>query len=174
MPTPKKVETVRELQELFSTATVAISTDYRGLTVADLTALRRRLRDAGIEFHVVKNTLARLAAEQAGRPAFHQILEGPTALVVSSGDQVEAAKTLAEYVRTSRLNLQVRGAVLDRRVLTPAEVSILATLPPRQVVLGQLVGGMQAPLANLVQVLNALLAGLVRVLDARAKQLAGT
>lgn len=171
MPTPKKVETVGQLKELLQKATLAIAADYRGLTVADMTALRRRLREAGVEFHVVKNTLARLAAQRAGRPAFTQLLSGPTALAVGFGDQVEVAKTLTEYLRTSRLNVTVRGAVLDSRVLNPEEVHALAVLPPREVILGQVVGGIQAPLVGLVSVLNGLLGSLARVLDARAKQL---
>lgn len=173
MPTPKKVERVRELQDLLARASVAIATDYRGLTVADLTALRRRLRDGGVEFHVVKNTLARLAAQQAGRPAYQELLSGPTALAVGFGDEVEAARILADHLRVSRLSLPIRGAVLSDRVLTPEEVESLATLPPRQVLVGMVVGGIQAPLAGLVFALNGLLGGLVRVLDGRAKQLSG-
>lgn len=172
MPTPKKVETVERLQELLAKATVAIAADYRGLRVADMTALRRRLREAGVEFHVVKNTLARLAAEKAERPSLQKLLTGPTALALSSGNEIEAAKVLTEYLRTSRLPLSVRGAVLDGRLLGPDEVSTLATLPPREVILSQVLGGIQAPLVGLVSVLNGLLSGLVRVLDAREKQLA--
>ena len=153
-------------------ATVAIATDYRGLTMADLTALRRRLRDSGVEFHVVKNTLARLAAQQAGRTAYHELLGGPTALALSYGDEAGAAKALTDYLRTSRLNLPIRGAVLASRVLSTEEVSVLASLPPREVIVGRVLGGMQAPIVNLVFVLNGLLGGLVRVLDARAKQAA--
>ena len=171
MPTAKKMETVSQIQAMFQKTTVAIAADYRGLTVADLMMLRRRLREAGVELHVVKNTLARIAAQQAEKPLFHDLLEGPTAFVVGFGDQLMAAKALTEYVRTSRLNLPIRGAVLDDRLLSAQEVQVLANLPPREVVLAQLMGGMQAPVAGLVSALSGIVGGLVRVLDARVNQM---
>lgn len=174
MPTAKKAETVAEVQDLIERATIAISTDYRGLSVADLTALRRKLREAGVEYHVVKNTLGRIAAQNAGRLTYLEMLSGPTALAFGFGDQVEAAKSLTDYLRTSRLNLPVRGAVLDNRVVDTAGVQMLATLPGRNVLIGQVLGGIQAPLVGLVSVLNGVTSAFVRVLDARAKQLAGS
>ena len=174
MPTAKKAETVTGIQDLIQRATIAISTDYRGLSVGDLTALRRRLREAGVEYHVIKNTLGRLAAQNAGRPAYLEVLSGPTALAFGFGDQVEAARSLTEYLRTSRLALPVRGAVLDGRVVDPAGVQALAALPTKDVLIGQVLGGLQAPLVGLVSVLNGVTSAFVRVLDARAKQLAGS
>lgn len=173
MPTPKKAETVRELQDLLERANVAIATDYRGLKTSDLTALRRRLREARVEYHVVKNTLARRAAVAANRPALPEILTGPTALALGFGDEVEAARVLTDYIRTSRLNLPVRAAVLGGRVLDPPGVQSLAALPTREVLIGQVLGGIQAPIAGFVGVLGAVLGGFVRVLDARVKQLEG-
>lgn len=173
MSTPKKAAIVRELQDLFERANVAIVTDYRGLKTSDLTALRRRLRDARVEYHVVKNTLGRRAAVAANRPALPEVLTGPTALALGFGDEAEAARVLTDYIRTSRLNLPVRGAVLGDRVLDTAGVQTLATLPPREVLIGQVLGGIQAPIAGFVGVLSAVLGGFVRVLDARAKQLEG-
>lgn len=156
---------------MFQRANVAIATDYRGLTTADLTALRRRLREARVEFHVVKNTLATRAAEQAERRALPQLFTGPTALALGFGDEVEAAKSLTDYIRTSRITLPIRGAVLGERVLQTTEVQSLASLPSKEVLLAQFMGGLNAPVVGLVTVLNALLAGFVRVLDARAKQM---
>lgn len=127
-----------------------------------------------MEFHVVKNTLATRAAEQAQRPALPGLLTGPTALVLGFGDEVEAAKSLTDYIRASRITLPIRGAVLGERVLQTAEVQTLASLPARDVLLAQFMGGLNAPVAGLVTVLNALLAGFVRVLDARAKQMGDT
>lgn len=173
MPTAKKAETIAEVQDLIARATIAISTDYRGLKVSDLTALRRRLREVGVEYHVIKNTLGRRAATEAGKPAYLEVLSGPTALAFGFGDQVEAARTLTEYLRTSRLNLPVRGAVLEERVLDPAGVQSLATLPSKDILVAQVLGGIQTPLVGLVSVLSGVSAALVRVLDARAKQLAG-
>lgn len=171
MPTAKKAARVEELQDLFGRASVAISTDYRGLKTAELTALRRKLREARVEYHVVKNTLGRRAAMALGRTAMPDMLTGPTALAVGFGDEVEAARALTDYIRTSRLNLTVRGGVIKDRVLSPAEVQSLATLPPREVVIGQVLGGIQAPIVGLVSVVNGVLSGFVRVLDQRAKQL---
>lgn len=174
MPTAKKAARVQELQELFQRANLAISTDYRGLKTAELTALRRRLRESKTEFHVVKNTLGVRAANQAQRTALPDLLKGPTGLVLSFGDEAESARSLSEYLRTSRLNLPVRGGMLGNRVLAPADVQTLATLPPRNVVLAQVMGGFQAPIAGFVGVLSAVLSGFVRVIDARAKQLEGS
>lgn len=173
MPTAKKAARVDELQDLFQRANLAISTDYRGLKTAELTALRRRLRESKSEFHVVKNTLGIRAAEQAQRPALPQLLNGPTGLVLSFGDEAETARSLSEYIRTSRLNLPVRGGLLGNRLLQPADVQMLATLPPREVVLAQVMGGFLAPIAGFVGVLSAVLSGFVRVIDARVKQLEG-
>ena len=172
VPTTQKEQTVKELEALLSNATVAIAADYRGLSVAELTALRRKLGEAGVQFHIVKNTLAIIAAQRLGRGVMSEILVGPTALAVSAGDQVEAAKTLLDYVRASRVNLAVRGALLDNRVLSPESLQTLANLPRKEVLLAQLLGSMQAPISGLASVLNQTLASIVYVLDARAKQLA--
>lgn len=122
----------------------------------------------------MKNTLATRAAEQAERRALPKLLTGPTALALGFGDEVEAAKSLTDYIRTSRITLPIRGAVLGERVLQMAEVQSLANLPAREVLLAQFMGGLNAPVAGLATVLNALLAGFVRVLDARAKQMGDT
>lgn len=173
MPTVKKADTVAGIQDLIQRATIAISTDYRGMRVADLTALRRKLREAGVEYHVIKNTLGRLAAQNAEQAAYLEVLNGPTALAFGFGDQVEAAKSLTDYLRASRLNLPVRGAVLDGRVLDTAGVQALAALPSKNILLAQVLGGIQTPLVGLLTVLNGVTSAFVRVLDARAKQLAG-
>ena len=173
MPTAKKADTVADIQDLIQRATIAISTDYRGMRVADLTALRRKLRENGVEYHIIKNTLGRLAAQNAEKAAYLEVLSGPTALAFGFGDQVEAAKSLTDYLRASRLNLPVRGAVLDGRVVDSAGVQALAALPSKNILLAQVLGGIQAPLVGLVSVLNGVTSAFVRVLDARAKQLAG-
>ncbi len=172
MTTAKKVATVAELQDLFERANLAIATDYRGLTTGDLMSLRRKLREARVEFHVVKNTLATRAAEGAQRTGLPELLKGPTGLALGFGDEVEAARNLTDYIRTSRITLPIRGGVIGNRTLQTQEIATLATLPTREVLLAQFMGGLNAPIAGLVTVLSALLAGFVRVLDARAKQMA--
>jgi large subunit ribosomal protein L10 len=174
VPTAKKVESVQELEELLAKATMAIAADYRGLTVAEMTALRRKLGEANMKFQVVKNTLAILAAQKVGKGAMQELLVGPTALAVGEGDQVEATKTLLDYVRTSRLNLTVRGGVMDDRVLNPEQLQTLASLPKKEVLVAQLLGTMQAPMGGLVSALNQVVSSIVYVLDARANQLANS
>lgn len=173
MPTPKKEMTVNELTELFARATLVVAGDHRGLKVSELQGLRRAVRSGNAEVHVVKNTLARLAANAANRPAVLELLSGPTTLVLGFGDQVEAAKALTDYLRSSRLAFPLRAAALDGRVLSPDALNALASLPPRDVLIAQLLGTLNAPVAGLATVLNQVIAGFVRVLDARAKQLAG-
>ncbi len=171
MPTAKKAVTIAELTELFSKATLTVAGDHRGLTAADLRGLRRGVASANAEVHVVKNTLGRRAATAANRTAVLELLIGPSALVMGFGDQVEAAKALTEYLRTSRLAFPLRGAELDGQVLSAEGFNSLAALPPRAILLAMVLGTMQAPITGLATVLNEVIAGFVRVLDARAKQM---
>lgn len=169
----EKKEVVTQLADKLSQCKIAITTDYRGLPVAEMTELRRRLRQRQVEYRVVKNTLVRFAAEQAQRSEFTQIVEGPTAIAFGYDDITEPAKALLEYVRSSGSILKIKGGLVDRRVLSAAEVAGLATMPPREVLVAKLLGGMKGPIVGLVNVLNANLTGLVYVLDARVKQLEG-
>lgn len=172
MPTERKREIVRHLADLLGRSTIAILTDFRGLSANEMNELRRQMRDAGMELRVVKNTLTRLAAQQSGKAGMVQILEGPTAIAFGYDKDVAApAKAIMDYVRTSRQRLGVKGAVLDSRVLTASEVSQLATLPPRDVVMGQVLGTMQMPVASLLGVLSAASRTLLGVLQARLEQL---
>jgi large subunit ribosomal protein L10 len=151
---------------------MAVATEYRGMTMAELTDLRRSLRKAGVEFHVVKNTLARIAAEQAGNPALKEILTGPSALAIGGEDQVAPAKALNDYVRANpRTLLKVVGGVLDGKALTPAQVTALATLPSREELIAKMLGSMNSPIANLVGVLGGPVRALTYVLQARQRQL---
>lgn len=169
----EKKETVEQLAEKLAQCNVAITTDYRGLPVAEMTDLRRRLRQREIEFRVVKNTLARRAAEQAERHEFTSIVDGPTAVAFGYGDIMEPAKALAEYIRATGSVLKIRGGLVDRRVLSAAEVTSLATMPSRGVLIAKMLGQMKTPIARLTHVLNASLASIVYVLNARATQLEG-
>ena len=169
----KKKEAVSQLAEKLSGCNIAITTDYRGLSVAEMTELRRGLRQVGTEYRVVKNTLARFAAEEAGKEGLNQIIEGPTAIAFGYADITEPAKALIDYIRSSRGALRIRGGLLEQRVLTPSQVEALATLPSREVLVAKLLGGMQGPIFGLVQVLSATLAGFVGLLSARVKQLEG-
>ncbi len=172
MPTAKKAATIDDLEETIGRAKVAIATDYRGLKMSDLTTLRRRLREVDVELTVVKNTLAVIAAERAGKPNLKDALKGPSAIAFGYGDEVDAAKTLIEFIRTSRLPMTISGGLLGNdRVMTTEDVTSLALLPPKPVVIAQVLGAMQAPIASFVGGLSALVGGFAWALQARIKQL---
>ena len=158
MPTQHKVETVAELAERIARSTLAVAAGYLGLTVAEMGALRRQLRDAGVELRVIKNSLFRLAAEQAGRPEVAELAEGPTAIAFAYGDIVAPARALTDYVRTARNAFALRGAVADGRALSARDLEEVARLPSREVLIGQVAGALQAPLARLSYLLSASLA----------------
>ena len=151
--------------------TVAISTDYTGLSVSAMTELRRSLREKNVQFRIVKNTLAYRAADAAGRPAFKEIVDGPTAFAFSNGEPVDPAKALVDFIRTTRSPLKIRGGILGDRVLTLEEVNNLATLPSKEELIARLMGQLNAPAAGLVYVLNANIAGLARLLQRHVENL---
>ena len=169
----EKKETVTELADKLGRCSIVISTDYRGLPVAEMNEIRRRLRQTQIEYRVVKNTLIRLAAEQANREEIVNIVEGPTAIAFGYGNVVEPAKVLLDYIRSSGSTLKIIGGLVGQRVLSPSDIAGIATLPSKEVLVGKLLGMMKAPIASLVNVLNANIAGLAHVLNARMKQLEG-
>ena len=170
MPTQKKIDQVQALEEKLRRCTIAISTEFR-LNVAEMVELRRRLRSQEIEYMVVKNTLAGIAADNVGQPGLREILRGPTALAFGYGDPVDPARALAEHIRASRVNLTFSGAIADGQVMSGADVQRLATIPPRPVLMGQMMGNLLAPLNGLVYAVTYHIGGLARVLDARQKQL---
>ena len=167
MPTEGKIKKVEELREWMETCTIAISTDFSGLHVSLLTDLRRALRDKGVHYRVVKNSLALLASDAAGRPAIKNIIEGPTGIVYGFGDPTEPARALSEHLKSTRLPLKIRGGAMGDRWLTPQDVEQLATLPSRDEMVARLMGQLMSPAARLVSVLNGPIAGLARVLQRR-------
>lgn len=169
MPTEAKKAIVAALKEDLSAAKATIVADYRGLTVADIGAVRRALRGNGIKYRVVKNRLAKIAAQEAGNAELAGLLEGPSALAMSGGDEVALAKSFLDAIRPYR-TVAVRGAVLGGQRVDADGVTRLATLPPREVLLGQLAGGMIAPLANMVSLFAAPLRNLGYALSQVADQ----
>jgi len=167
----QKKEVVSELAEKLERANIAITTSYRGLTVSQMTELRRKLRQEEIEYRVLKNNLARFAAEQAGREGLTSVIEGPTAVALGYGDVVKPAKTLLDYIRSSKVELGILGGLMGNRGLSAAEVTALAALPPKEVLIAKLLSGMQGSIYGLVNVLNANIAGFLNLLAARKKQL---
>lgn len=165
MPSAKKVRAVEELSGKLSRSSVAIATDFRGMSANAMTELRRHLRAQGIEYHVVKNTLTERAAEAAGHPEVKEALEGPTGFAFGYGDPIEPVRILQDYVRANRLPMLIRAAVLDGRVFPAAQLAALTTLPPREVLAAQLVGQLALPLVRLTMALNQPLVRLVNVLN---------
>jgi large subunit ribosomal protein L10 len=160
----RKEEIVGTLTEELGSVTAMIVADPTGLSVAEMKDLRNRLRPTGAQFRVAKNTLARIAAREAGREELVGLLVGPTAITLVPGDPAAAAKTLSDFGRTSR-KLELRGAYLDGETLGADSVRQLATLPPREQLLAQLVGSMVSPISGLATALAQLPRGLVVALD---------
>ena len=148
--------------------------DYRGLTMPQIDELRSTLLESGARFTVVKNTLTRRAAEAAGADALLALLEGPSAIAFleADGDMVAAAKALADMARDSKV-LAIRGGVMQGRSVTAEEVESLATLPPIDVLRGQVLGAIVAPLTALLGLVTAPLQNLHGLIDARIEQLGG-
>ncbi len=153
-PRPEKVAVVTEVRERFERSSAAILTEYRGLTVKDIAALRRTLREAGSEYKIYKNTLVRFAAHDLGLSELDSLLTGPTAIAFVDGDAASVAKALREYARTNP-KLTVKGGVLGNRIMSVADASALADLPPREVVLARLAGALASPMQTFAGLLAA-------------------
>ncbi|MGC8628035.1 MAG: 50S ribosomal protein L10 [Acidimicrobiales bacterium] len=154
-PRPDKVAVVDAVRSHIDQADAVIVTEYRGLKVKDLEALRGGLAPLGAQYRIFKNTLARLAASRSAVPGLADLLQGPTALAFVHGDAAAVAKALREFSRANPL-LVVRGGVLGSSVLSRDAVVALADLPPREVLLARLAGGMAAPVQSLAGLLAAL------------------
>jgi large subunit ribosomal protein L10 len=168
----EKEKVVAELAEQLRSTETLIVADYRGLSVPAINKLRGELLEHGARFTVVKNTLTRRAAEEAGAEALLALLDGPTAIAFleTDGDAVAVAKALNAAVRETRV-LEIRGGILDGQQIGQADVASLATLPPTDVLRGQLVSAVSGPLMTVVGLFAAPLRDLVNVIDARIKQL---
>ncbi|TNM36387.1 50S ribosomal protein L10 [Nocardioides albidus] len=166
-----KQAAVAEIAESFSESAGAVLTEYRGLTVKELQDLRRSL-GANASYAVVKNTLAKIAAKEAGIDGFDDLLTGPTAIAFIQGDVVEAAKGLRDFAKANPA-LVIKGGVLDGNLLDAKEIAKLADLESREVLLGKLAGAMLASLSQAVYLLNAPLAQAARLagaLEAKAQE----
>jgi large subunit ribosomal protein L10 len=168
MPTDTKREAVTELAELLRTSSAMAVTDYRGLKVSEMQAVRRTLRDNGVRLTVAKNRLLKIAADEAQRPELKPMLTGPTALATVDGDEAAMAKALTDALRPYARVVTVRGGMLGERAIDAGQLTRLATLPPREVLLAKLAGGMAAPMTGMAAVLAANIRNLVGVLSAIA------
>lgn len=175
MPTrAQKEEMLQEIREKMSTSQVAIMANYRGLDVAAMTKLRRRLREKGSELKVVKNTLALKAAKEMGYEGLEPYLEGPTAIAFSGEDLVAPAKVFTDFIREYK-TFEIKGGILEGKAIDVKAVRELADLPSREVLLAKVLGGMQSPMYGFAGVLQGVLRSFVYALrpfanKRRAKQ----
>lgn len=168
MARSEKQAAVAELTERFRGSSGAILTEYRGLTVAQLKELRQSLGE-NAKYAVVKNTLTKIAAHEAGVDAFDSLLQGPSAIAFLTGDPVEAAKGLRDFAKANPL-LVIKGGVLDGKRMSPEDITTLADLEPREVLLAKLAGAMKASLAGAAALFQAPLTQFARTVEAlRAK-----
>lgn len=151
----QKKQVVAELVETLKSAQAGVLVDYRGLTVEQDTDLRRKLREAGVEYKVVKNTLTRFAAKEVGLDGLDEQLNGPTSLAVSAEDPVAPAKVIADFAKEVEC-LQIKAGFLDGNVISLEEVKTLANTPSRDTLIAKIMGSLNAPISNLVRTLQAL------------------
>ena len=170
----EKRKLIDKLQDELSKSTIGILTDYRGLKTPELNSLRRKMQDAGGDYKVVKNTLAIKAAERLTRNNIIDIFKGPIAVAFGTGDVSQTAKVFTDHVRTSKMALTVKGGFMGDRLLTTQEITSLASLPPKPVLIAKVIGGIKSPLYGIVGVLAGPMRGFQGILQARIKQLEGT
>ncbi|MBI2868374.1 MAG: 50S ribosomal protein L10 [Chloroflexi bacterium] len=168
-----KAEVIDQIQELFSRSKVGVLVDYRGLPTGELNTIRNKLGDANIQYKVVKNTLARIAARRSGRERIAGLFEGPVAVAFGFGEVTEPARVLLDHIRSTRSALSIKGGFMDGRPLSPADVALLSVLPGREVLVSQVMAGIQRPIVSLVSVLSNPVRGMMGVLQARINQLEG-
>ena len=160
----EKSTSIAEFREKLSGVRGAVLTDFRGLSVADITELRSLLRKSEVEYKVVKNTLARLAVKDTGLEGLATYFEGPTAIAISRGDPVAASRVLSTWSRT-RPTFAVKGGIVEGQLVGPADIAALADLPPREVLLARVAGAFQGPLQALANVLAGPVRALACALD---------
>ncbi len=172
MPSEKilqeKQALVAGLTDKLSNSVAGVVVSYKGISVADDTQLRRKLREAGVEYAVVKNTLLSRAAHNVGLEELDGVLSGSTAIATSS-DHVAAAKILCEFAEKNK-TFEVKAGYVEGKVISAAEVQELAKMPPKEVLVAKVLGGLNAPISGFVGVLNANLRGLVCALNAIAEK----
>lgn len=166
----KKKQQVAELAESLKGSCTGVIVDYKGISVADDTKLRKELREAGCDYKVVKNTLLKLALHEAGIDGLENVLEGTTAIAVSKDDYVAGAKILCGFADKNKEFFNVKAGFVDGNAVDEKGVKELAELPPKEVLVAKALGGLNAPISGFVTVLNGTLKGLVVALNAIAEK----
>ncbi len=173
MPSAKALEQkkaiVSELTEKFKSSCAGVVVSYQGINVADDTKLRKNLRESGVEYMVAKNTLLRRAAKEAGLEDLNSVFEGSTAIAISENDYVAASKILCEFAKEHEF-FKIKSGFIDSSVIDEKEIKNLAKLPSREVLIAQVLGGLNAPIAGLANVLNGMVRSLVVALSAIAQK----
>ena len=172
MPTQAKAEWIDELTDMLQRSKAGVLLQTQGMKVSEITDFRRKLGASRAELQVVKNTLLRIAAERAQVDGLNPILAGQTTIALGFEDEVSVAKLVTDYARTQKI-IVIKGGILEKRLISPAQVDSLAKTPPRPQIQAQLVGSIQGPVASLVNLLDTVARDLVYVLQARADQLGG-
>lgn len=160
---------VEEIKDKVEKSQAVVLVDYKGLNVAELTELRRNYREAGVDYKVYKNTMMRFAFKDAGLEEFNEHLVGPNALVFGFEDPVQPAKLTEEFAKDHK-NLEVKAGIVDGRMVGVEEIKELASLPSKEVLIAQVLGGLNAPISGFVNVLQGTIRNLVYVLDAVKEQ----
>ena len=159
MPSAKVLENkktvVAAITERLKNAQAGVIADYRGLTVAQDTELRKKLREAGVEYTIVKNTLTRFAANEVGLGELDSVLHGPTALATSDSDVVAPAKILVEFAKSNE-QLEIKAGFVDGKVINADEVKVYASIPNKETLISKMMGSLQSPIASLVRTLDAI------------------
>lgn len=171
MPTQRKIDLVAELTDKMERSQLAVVADYRGFTVAELSALRGKLRENGAEMIVAKNTLLRIAAKNTGKEALDAALGGPTAVVFGYDDVSKVAKIILDASKATPKSLTVRGGLLGRSLIKADGLEAVTRLPSREQALAGVVGGIAAPVSGVVGVINAAITNVALVVQARIDQL---
>jgi large subunit ribosomal protein L10 len=171
IPTAEKEQAIQELSDLIGRSKGAILTDYRGFTVSEITELRNRLREKGAVYHVVKNTLFKRALRDG--EGLNQYLEGPTAIAFALEDPVAPTKALLDFIKEKKKG-EVKAGYIEGVVYTEPQVDALSKLPPRDVLIAQVVGAIQSPITSLVGTLDGIISNFVRTVQAVADKQGGT
>jgi len=166
----EKEQVISDLSERIKGFRAAVLTNYRGLNVEQLNHLRQRLREEKISYHVIKNTLMKLASKGTDLEKLDNYFEGPTAIAISYGDAVLLSKILSEFIKTQP-SLEIRVGLIQGKVASPEEVKALATMPSREVLFGQVLGGIQGPASQLGALLYRSIQQVLGTIQARADDL---
>ena len=165
----QKKQVVSELVETLKSAQAGVLVDYRGLTVEQDTDLRRKLREAGVEYKVIKNTLTRFAAKEVGLEGLDEVLHGPTALAYHTEDMVAPAKVFSDFVKDHEI-VSFKSGFMEGKVMTLDEVKVLASTPSKETLIAKMMGSLQSPVSGLVRLLNTIVEGGEEIADLIAKK----